>query len=239
MEFPGGPNHHHVHHHYHHHHHHYYNSDDERLSGNVYPPPQQQPAPFGSQNEFAVVHHYPAPPSAPPPPPPKTHQEETTTQAYLASKPTSKVYCKANPDFHLTVRDGKLVLAPSDPSDPCQNWFKDEEHGNNGMKDEQGYPCFALVNQATSQAMSGYTNPVQLVPYNNKPDDVVDDHSVMWSLGRDEGGGYRAMRMAKNIRMNVEAFRCIEELGGVHDGNTIVLWDWNEGDNQLWKIDLQ
>ncbi|CAI0433869.1 unnamed protein product [Linum tenue] len=152
----------------------------------------------------------------------------------LTSKPSSKVYCKGNPDFHLTIRDGKLMLARSDPRDPCQNWFKDEKYSTR-VKDAEGSPCFSLVNKGTGQAMkhsTGDSNPVQLVPY--KPD--VLDQSVLWSLSKDMGSGFRAMRMVNNIHLNVDAFHGDKQSGGVRDGTTIVLWQWNQGDNQLWKI---
>lgn len=50
------------------------------------------------------------------------------------------------------------------------------------------------------------------------------------------GDGYRAIRMVNNIRLNVDAFHGDKKSGGVHDGTTIVLWEWNKGDNQLWRI---
>lgn len=73
---------------------------------------------------------------------------------------------------------------------------------------------------------------VQLVPYN--ADEL--DSSILWSEGKDLGDGYRTVRMINNIRLNVDAFHGDKKSGGVHDGTTIVLWQWNKGDNQRWKI---
>ena len=73
---------------------------------------------------------------------------------------------------------------------------------------------------------------MQLAPY--KPD--VLDESILWTESRDLGDTYRAIRMVNNIRLNVDAFHGDERSGGVRDGTTIVLWGWNKGDNQLWKI---
>lgn len=42
--------------------------------------------------------------------------------------------------------------------------------------------------------------------------------------------------MVNNIELNMDAFHGDKDSGGVHDGTTVVLWDWNSGDNQLWKI---
>ncbi|GLT87376.1 hypothetical protein SLE2022_054620 [Rubroshorea leprosula] len=152
----------------------------------------------------------------------------------LSKKPTMKVYCKAEPNFSLTLRDGKVILARSNPDDAFQHWYKDEKYSTR-VKDEEGFPCFALVNKATGQALKhsvGDTHPVQLIPYNA---DVLDE-SILWTESKDVGAGYRAVRMVNNIRLNVDAFHGDEKSGGVHDGTTIVLWQWNKGDNQLWKI---
>lgn len=40
--------------------------------------------------------------------------------AGLAGRQTVKVYSKAEPNYYLTIRDGKVILAPADPSDEAQ-----------------------------------------------------------------------------------------------------------------------
>ncbi|KAK3446354.1 hypothetical protein EUGRSUZ_A02072 [Eucalyptus grandis] len=72
--------------------------------------------------------------------------------SYFANKPTYKVYCKAEPNYSLTIRDSKVILAPSDSSDPYQKWYKDEKFSTR-VKDEDGFPCFSLVNKATGEAI--------------------------------------------------------------------------------------
>ncbi|GFY99878.1 hydroxyproline-rich glycoprotein family protein [Actinidia rufa] len=147
---------------------------------------------------------------------------------------TVRVCTKAKTDYSLTIREGKVILAPSDPSDPLQHWIKDEKYSIR-VKDEEGFPSFALVNKATGQAIKhsiGATHPVQLIPYN--PDYL--DESVLWTESKDLGDGYRTVRMVNNIRLNVDAFNGDKNHGGVYDGTTIVLWEWKKGDNQRWKI---
>ncbi|KAK6922352.1 hypothetical protein RJ641_012859, partial [Dillenia turbinata] len=147
------------------------------------------------------------------------------------NKPTYRIYCKAENNYSLTVREGSVVLARSDGSDPYQHWYKDEKMSTI-VKDEEGFPSFALINKATREALKhaiGATQPVKLIPYN--PD--VLEESVLWTESRYLGDGYRAIRMVNNIRLNVDAFNGDS---GVHDGTTIVLWGWKEGDNQRWKI---
>lgn len=162
------------------------------------------------------------------------HHHSASGGIDLSSKPTVKVYCKAEPNFHLTIRDGKVTLAPADPYDKFQNWYKDEKYSTR-VKDEEGCPSFALVNKATGEAMKhsiGDSHPVQLIPYNS---DVFDE-SILWTESRDLGDGYRAVRMVNNVHLNVDAFHGDKHSGGVHEGTIIVLWKWNKGDNQQWKI---
>ena len=73
---------------------------------------------------------------------------------------------------------------------------------------------------------------VKLVPYN--PEYL--DESVLWTESHDVGKGFRCIRMVNNIYLNFDAFHGDKDHGGVHDGTTVVLWEWAKGDNQRWKI---
>ncbi|XP_019429645.1 PREDICTED: uncharacterized protein LOC109337183 isoform X1 [Lupinus angustifolius] len=152
----------------------------------------------------------------------------------LSNKTTVRVVTKAAPNYSLTIRHGKVILAPSDPRDEYQHWYKDEKYSTR-VKDSEGSPAFSLVNKATGEAIKhsiGATHPVHLVPYN--PNFL--DESVLWTESRDMGDGHRTVRMVNNIRLNLDAFHGDKNSGGVHEGTTVVLWEWNKGDNQLWKI---
>jgi len=152
----------------------------------------------------------------------------------VAAKPSVRIYTKAEPNYSLTIREGNVVLAFSNPSDPFQHWFKDERFSTK-VKDEQGYPSFALVNNATGQAIKhsvGGTHPVQLIPY----DPSKLDESILWTESKDLGDSYRTIRMVNNIRLNIDAFNGDKNHGGVRDGTKIVLWEWKKGENQRWKI---
>ncbi|PWA85184.1 Ricin B lectin domain-containing protein [Artemisia annua] len=145
-----------------------------------------------------------------------------------------RVYTKAKVDYSLTIRDRKVILAPSNPSDPLQQWIKDEKFGKN-IKDDEGFSSFALVNKATGQAIKhsiGVTYPVQLTDYN--PQKL--DKTVLWTTSKRLDDGYRAIRAVDNVHLNLDGFEGIPELGGVRDGTRMVLWDWVEGDNQKWTI---
>nr|XP_048332986.1 ricin B-like lectin EULS3 [Ziziphus jujuba var. spinosa] len=162
------------------------------------------------QNPLLETHHHHFPSSI-------HHQTHQSIPSNLSDKPTVKVFSKARPDFSLTIRDGKVILAPSDPSDVFQvilSWF------------------LTLLSFNPIKHSIGASHPVQLIPY--VPD--VFDESILWTESKDLGDGFRTIRMVNNIRLNVDAFHGDKKSGGVHDGTTIVLWDWNKGDNQRWKI---
>ena len=67
-------------------------------------------------------------------------------------EPTVRIYCKADEGFSVTVRNGAVCLAPTNPRDEFQHWIKDMRHSNS-IKDEEGYPAFALVNRVTGEAI--------------------------------------------------------------------------------------
>ncbi|XP_051213602.1 ricin B-like lectin R40G2 [Lolium perenne] len=152
----------------------------------------------------------------------------------LASENTVRVLCRAGEDYSLTVRNGAVCLAPTNPRDEFQHWVKDMRHSTR-IKDEEGYPAFALVNKVTGEAIKhslGQNHPVKLVPYN--PEYL--DESVLWTESKDVGKGFRCIRMVNNIYLNFDALHGDKDHGGVHDGTEIVLWEWCKGDNQRWKI---
>jgi len=203
--------------------------------GGPYPPPapQQEPG-YGGYRPQPPVHEpgyggYPPAPGNPAP-----GYGYGNLPRVLASEPTVRVFCKAGDGYSLTVRNGTVCLAPTNPRDEFQHWVKDMRHSTR-IKDEEGYPAFALVNKVTGEAIKhslGQSHPVRLVPYN--PEYV--DESVLWTESRDVGHGFRCVRMVNNIYLNFDAFHGDKDHGGVHDGTTVVLWEWAKGDNQRWKI---
>ncbi|XP_065012315.1 ricin B-like lectin R40C1 isoform X1 [Musa acuminata AAA Group] len=149
-------------------------------------------------------------------------------------QPTVRIFTKAEENYSLSIRDGKVILASNDPSDDYQHWIKDLRYSTK-VKDEEGFPSFALINKVTGEALKhsiGATHPVRLVPYN--PDYL--DESVLWAESRDTGEGFRCIRMVNNIRLNFDAFHGDKDHGGVRDGTILVLWEWLKGDNQRRKI---
>ncbi|XP_002457532.1 ricin B-like lectin R40G3 [Sorghum bicolor] len=148
---------------------------------------------------------------------------------------TYRIYCKAGDDqYSLAARDGKVCLVRTERNDDTQHWIKDMKYSTR-VKDEEGYPAIVLVNKATGEALKhslGQSHPVPLTRYD--PDKL--DESVLWTESRDVGDGFRCIRMVNNIYLNFDALHGDKDHGGVHDGTTLVLWEWCEGDNQRWKI---
>ena len=73
-----------------------------------------------------------------------------------------KIFCRANENYCLAVRNGAVVLAPTNPKDEHQHWYKDMRFSTR-VKDEEGMPAFALVNKATGLAIKhslGQSHPV-------------------------------------------------------------------------------
>ncbi|KAG2536766.1 ricin B-like lectin R40C1 [Panicum virgatum] len=154
---------------------------------------------------------------------------------WLNPQGTFKVFCKANKGLCLAVRDGALVLAATDPTDEHQHWFKDIRFSLR-IKDTEGKPVFSLVNKATGLAVQhslGSYNRVRLVKFN--PEDF--DESVLWTESSHLGRDFSHIRMMHNINLGLHALPGDEEGGGrVQDGTTIVVMEWDESDNQSWKI---
>ncbi|KAG0462353.1 hypothetical protein HPP92_020829 [Vanilla planifolia] len=233
--------HHHDHQHDHHDQRHDQNRQDTHQS---YPPSSYPPAPLSYppaptpyQSAPSSYPPVPAPygqPFAPHPPAPapygQSHAPYAPTPVSAAQPPyggppsqqhTVRVFTKAEENYSLTVRDGI-------------HWYKDFRWSTK-VKDEEGLPAFALINKPTGLAIKhslGPTHPVRLIPYNPE----YMDESVLWTESHDTGEGFRCIRMVNNIRLNFDAFHGDKDHGGVHDGTTIVLWEWAKGKNQRWKI---
>lgn len=108
---------------------------------NDHHPPSPQVQHTSHTGPGPVSHHSPSPapphvPSYSPPPPAaaaphqqphapaaSTHSTTHHKENEFANKPSVRVFCKAENNFSLTIRDGKVVLAPSSSADPLQVGF--------------------------------------------------------------------------------------------------------------------
>ncbi|KAL6657907.1 hypothetical protein ACP70R_005687 [Stipagrostis hirtigluma subsp. patula] len=155
--------------------------------------------------------------------------------AALSGEPTFRVHCKAGGEgFSLTVRDGAVCLALTDPVDECQHWVEDARYGDM-IRDMDGGPAFALVNRATGDAIKqpgGKGVPVKLVPYNRN----YLDKSVLWSKSRDVGHGFQCIRNVDNIHLNLTVFPCDKDHDREHHGSQVVLANRHDDDNQHWRM---
>ncbi|MFS7927288.1 putative ricin B-like lectin [Helianthus anomalus] len=147
-----------------------------------------------------------------PPPPHGNHSQQRTStthknepETYLNNKSTHRVYCKDKTDHSLSICEGKVILAPTNPSDSHQVTV---------------YWC------SLSYTMFSLYLLVKLREYNPK----VVEKSVLWSMGRNLGDGYWAVRAADNIHLNLTAHNT--DLYATD----IVFWKWDSTDNQMWTI---
>ncbi|XP_038701092.1 ricin B-like lectin EULS3 [Tripterygium wilfordii] len=139
-----------------------------------------------------------------------------------------KVICMKDPNYNLTIRNGKVVFARAGSCE-CQHWRKDEKYAQ-GKVDTHGRKAFALVNKATGQALkhSAEGKPVELANINS----CNLDQALLWTDGSSWGNGYSPAWMIKDVQLNLDA-----KDGIVNDCSTVQMWKWNGGaPNQLWKI---
>ncbi|KAL6645000.1 hypothetical protein ACP70R_016608 [Stipagrostis hirtigluma subsp. patula] len=144
-----------------------------------------------------------------------------------------RILCQSDRSLSLTVRDGAAVLARANDKDERQCWVKSFRNAGN-VTDREGHRAFALVNWATGKALrhSRHDEPVQLVGHS--PDSV--DVALLWTLGDDLGEGFHGLRMVNNVDLVLDAANGIPETGGAHDGTPIIVFLWNSGPNQKWKM---
>ncbi|PKI77318.1 hypothetical protein CRG98_002263 [Punica granatum] len=83
-----------------------YEHGDRPSRNTAYPPPPQQP--FDQPPPCSSVHH-------------TSHEQRKAEPAsYFSNEATVKIYCKAEPNYALTISRDKVILAPYNPNDPTQ-----------------------------------------------------------------------------------------------------------------------
>ncbi|GLU09370.1 hypothetical protein SLE2022_262360 [Rubroshorea leprosula] len=139
--------------------------------------------------------------------------------------PLVRIYCQAAPNYSVSVRNNRVVLASANPSDKCQQWYK-VESSTQGKKS-----CgFALVNCATGQAIKhpAANQPVALIPYTGN----INDNSLLWTEWNvSDGDCYKSIRMVNNTNL------CWDINGGnVKDGEPIGVDYWVGTSIERWII---
>ncbi|XP_057856733.2 ricin B-like lectin R40C1 isoform X1 [Cryptomeria japonica] len=145
-----------------------------------------------------------------------------------------RIYCEANPNFFMAAQGQLAVLALGTPYDPHQQWIKVDSWGLR-VRDEVGYPAFALVNKVTKQALKHGNkewDQIYLADHNH----YKLDKSFLWTQSADVGHGYQCLRPVNNIHLNMDAKGANGETGGIHHGNELILFSWNQQSNQKWKL---
>ncbi|XP_066385366.1 ricin B-like lectin R40G2 [Miscanthus floridulus] len=156
-----------------------------------------------------------------------------------------RILCQSGQDLSLTVRDGTAVLARADDKDQRQCWV--QSFRNTGrVTDYEGHLAFALVNWATGKALqrqrqrqragfSFFFSPqTQVGLVGHRPDSV--DVALLWTQSEDLGEGFHGLRSVTDVGFVLDAANAVPEAGGAHDGTPILVFPWNGGHNQKWKM---
>lgn len=150
----------------------------------------------------------------------------------FTQKPTCRIFCKTDPSFTLTIKNNQLILAPADPKNESQFWYK--KFPNSPVLDVDGVRSFILLNKFTDQAIKRATEqnqPLSVVSYNESE---VIDISLFWSEAPDTNDGYTAIRPTGSTNLCFDAQRAESR---VENGTSVVLWTKINQNNQLWKIE--
>lgn len=144
------------------------------------------------------------------------------------------IYSEADDKFNLAYHGDKVVVAKSNPSDPEQQWIKDESWANKA-KDSAGMPAFSLINKATGKALAhpkAAEEPVYLTTYHQK----TLNEQYLWTMGKDEGHGYHAVRPVNNINLNLDIDHGSKKYGGITEGKHVIVFTWKDENNQKWTM---
>ncbi|XP_039827505.1 ricin B-like lectin R40G2 [Panicum virgatum] len=125
------------------------------------------------------------------------------------------------------------VLARADDEDERQCWI--QSFRNTGhVTDGAGHRAFALVNRATGKA-PGHRRGDELVNLaGHRPDSV--DVTLLWTQSDDLRQGFHNIRTVSDVDTVLDAANGVPEAGGAHDGTPIIVFPWNGGSNQNWKM---
>lgn len=121
-----------------------------------------------------------------------------------------RLYCKANPNYHVAVREfvgsGPCIVS-EDPEDDSTIWVKDDKMAY--AFDLEG--GFSLVHKETKQALKTPAtagNQMLLAPYN--PAGKLDT-SIIWYMSGPKAGGYHTIyNDPKDDSIVMHALRCMK-----------------------------
>ncbi|KAL3688274.1 hypothetical protein R1sor_014583 [Riccia sorocarpa] len=144
------------------------------------------------------------------------------------------VYSESNGNYRLAVKPEGVVLTFKNRRDPEQQWIKMDM--GDKFVDSEGNPGFVLINKKTGLALKHSAQEGEPVTAEIwRPHSV--DHTMLWSQSNDVGKGYTTIRMVTNVALNLDADHGDRRHGGVKEGHRLILYSWNKGENQKWKLE--
>ncbi|KAL6638432.1 hypothetical protein ACP70R_023928 [Stipagrostis hirtigluma subsp. patula] len=145
-----------------------------------------------------------------------------------------RIFCKSDTSLSVAIRGDQVVLAPNDPRDQTQHWYRDFNSVGR-LCDVPGPKAFVLVNKATQQAVSVLPAPTRQVSLVHYDSNCTVDLRMVWAEGAvDLVDGFREVKWMKDTS------RTLNALGAVNDGTQVGHYPSSpEAANSIWKMTPQ
>lgn len=91
-------------------------------------------------------------------------------------------------------------------------------------------PC----NNHNARCVLDHLFPWQVYLVGQNPDSV--NVALLWTRSDDVGEGFHYLRTVSDRGIVLDAAEGGLEAGGAHDGTAIIIFPWNGGSNQKWKM---
>ncbi|KAF2939036.1 hypothetical protein DAI22_03g163101 [Oryza sativa Japonica Group] len=144
-----------------------------------------------------------------------------------------RIQCRASDVLRLTIVNGEVILGKSDPRDdrqarplhfPSASLFHRLRHAHHVL-------ALCTLRQYDDVCIS----PNHLVRVIKFEPGYLDE-SVLWTASVDVADGYRRIHMMNNADYIFDAEEDTPQYGGARDGTRLILFRWNEGLNQIWRM---
>jgi hypothetical protein len=146
-----------------------------------------------------------------------------------------KITSRAAPNFNLGILGDEVTVVAANDNDPIQQWIKDESWSNKA-KDSAGLPAFALINKGTGKALRHPQLAQEKVTVTAYHQNALNE-DVLWTESKDVGHGWHALRPVNNIKLNLDIDHGNKKYGAVKEGQAIIVFDWEDLENQHWKLE--
>ncbi|GLJ53649.1 hypothetical protein SUGI_1144380 [Cryptomeria japonica] len=149
------------------------------------------------------------------------------------SETLSKICCQGNPNYNLAERNGDVVLALANDSDPYQQWMINSTLGSM-IGDEVGFSSISIVNKGTGHVLTHVKHNHQVVVGNFGKDEFQREY--LWTQSKPKDDGYQSVLPFNNINMALQAEVPVNNKS-ISGGIKVTLYKRNDSEiHQKWKI---